>query len=219
MSRRNVMIYTSMRPPVAAERGKSPLRGKDVHSVFQLANGKYMDKSGYRITRDQIVQNCTDQGKLQDARWDQRHHVSPSHFNIKNTKHYKQYFDKEFRNRDQPLLPNKRELDPYEANEVKGTRMPTYTKVDRERDIYGELAWNNYHNVKCSKDNDETYPTQREFFDGPRNYNKKHSVTATTSNEFYRKSAPKKSVARINRPKLRSLFSKSPQSMTRFFTQ
>jgi len=52
MSRRNVMIYTSMRPPVAAERGKSPLRGKDVHSVFQLANGKYMDKSGYRITRD-----------------------------------------------------------------------------------------------------------------------------------------------------------------------
>ena len=69
-----------------------------------------------------------------------------------------------------PLLPNKRELDPFEQNEVKGTRMPKYTKVDKQRDIYGELAWNKHHSVKSSKDNTFVYPTCREFFDGPRNY-------------------------------------------------
>ena len=35
----------------------------------------------------------------------------------------------------------KRELDPYEMNEVKGTRMPDYSGVTKDRDIYGELGW------------------------------------------------------------------------------
>ena len=55
MSRQNVMIFTQMRPPVAAEHGNSPLRAKDAKQVFKLANGKYASKSGFRITKDQIV--------------------------------------------------------------------------------------------------------------------------------------------------------------------
>ena len=89
MSRQNVMIFTQMRPPVAAEHGNSPLRAKDAKKVFSLANGKYADKSGFRITKDQIVQNYTDGGRLQDSLWNHRHHVSPSHFNLANTSHYK----------------------------------------------------------------------------------------------------------------------------------
>lgn len=33
--------------------------------------------------------NCTDDGRLQDSVWDNRHHVTPSHFNIKNSSYYK----------------------------------------------------------------------------------------------------------------------------------
>ena len=55
MSRQNVMIFSSLRPPVAADQGNSPLRGKNVKNIFELANGKYTDKAGYRITKDQIV--------------------------------------------------------------------------------------------------------------------------------------------------------------------
>lgn len=39
MSRDNTMIFESMRPPVAAEKGNSPLRGKNVKKVFDLASG------------------------------------------------------------------------------------------------------------------------------------------------------------------------------------
>ena len=46
-----------------------------------------------------------------------------------------------------------RQLDPYDENEVKGTRMPDYTKLSKERDIYGELGWIGNFNVKCSKNN------------------------------------------------------------------
>ena len=78
-----------MRPPVAAEKGNTPLRGKKVQKIFELANGEYEDKSGYRITMDQVVQNYTDDARLQDSVWDQRHHITPSGFNNKNSKYYK----------------------------------------------------------------------------------------------------------------------------------
>ena len=69
MSRQNVMVFSNMRPPVAAEHGNSPLRGKDQKKVFSLATGKFADKSGFRITKGQIVENCTDGGRLQDSFW------------------------------------------------------------------------------------------------------------------------------------------------------
>jgi hypothetical protein len=49
------MVFQNMRPPVAAEHGNTPLRGKNVKNIFKLANGGYEDKSGYRITKDQVV--------------------------------------------------------------------------------------------------------------------------------------------------------------------
>ena len=83
------MVFQNMRPPVAADYGCTPLRGKKVENIFALADGDYEDKSGYKITKDQVVQNYTDDARLQDSTWNMRHHVTPSNFNAKNTKYYK----------------------------------------------------------------------------------------------------------------------------------
>lgn len=48
-------------------------------------------------------------------------------------------------------------MDPYIENEVKGTRMPDYTIVVRERDIYGELAWIPNFNMTYSKNNNDRH--------------------------------------------------------------
>ena len=55
MSRHNVMIFQNMRPPVAAEKGNTPLRGREAKQVFRLANGNFEDRSGQRVTKEQIV--------------------------------------------------------------------------------------------------------------------------------------------------------------------
>ena len=61
-----------------------------------------------------------------------------------------------------------RQLDPYHENEVKGTRMPDYSRVSKQRDIYGELGWVPNFNIKFSKDNQNMHPSYREFFDYPK---------------------------------------------------
>ena len=68
------------------------------------------------------------------------------------------------------MMKPQRQLDPYEENEVKGTRMPKYSVNDKERDIYGELGWTANFNFKHSKDNHKNHPNYREFFDSPRHY-------------------------------------------------
>ena len=52
MSRHNTMVFQNMRPPVAAEKGNTPLRGKNVKRIFELASGDYEDRSGYKVTLD-----------------------------------------------------------------------------------------------------------------------------------------------------------------------
>ena len=83
------MVFSNMRPPVAAEYGNSPLRGKSANKVFEIANGDYEDRAGFKVTKEQVVMNYTDDARLQDSAWDQRHHVTPSGFNTKNHTHYK----------------------------------------------------------------------------------------------------------------------------------
>lgn len=89
MSRHNVMVFQNMRPPVAADKGNTPLRGKNAKRIFDLASGEYEDRSGFRVTMDQVVQNYTDDARLQDSTWNNRHHVTPSAFNKHNHRHYK----------------------------------------------------------------------------------------------------------------------------------
>ena len=55
MSKNNVMIFQNMRPPVAAEKGNTPLRGKEAKQIFRLANGHFEDRSGQRVTKEAIV--------------------------------------------------------------------------------------------------------------------------------------------------------------------
>jgi hypothetical protein len=64
----------------------------------------------------------------------------------------------------------KREIDPYVMNEIKGTRMPDYSKLVKRRDVFGELGWIPNFEKKKSKDNDKRYTTCREFFDAPLEY-------------------------------------------------
>lgn len=51
------------------------------------------------------------------------------------------------------LIRPRKTMDPYMMNEVKGTRMPDYSKVIKDRDIYGELGWVPNFNVTFSKNN------------------------------------------------------------------
>ena len=81
-------------------------------------------------------------------------------------------------------------------NEIKGTRMPDYSGISKDRDIYGELGWIPNFNVKCSKNNDVRHPTNREYFDGPMNYHVTFNNSTMTNSEFFRQNAPAKSVAR-----------------------
>lgn len=55
MSRHNVMVFQNMRPPVAADKGNTPLRGRHAKRIFELASGEYEDRSGFRVTKDQVV--------------------------------------------------------------------------------------------------------------------------------------------------------------------
>lgn len=54
---------------------------------------------------------------------------------------------------------------------MKGTRMPDYSKVSQDRDVFGELGWIPNFNVKKSKNNDDRHHNYREFFDAPKDYN------------------------------------------------
>ena len=84
------------------------------------------------------------------------------------------------------MIYPQRQLDPYDENEVKGTRMPDYSKLAKDRDIYGELGWINNFNVKFSKNNHKLHPCYREFFDGPKNYHNQFNNSTMTNSEFFR---------------------------------
>lgn len=157
-----------------------------------------LDPVSADATAKMIVQKYTDDGMLApgDEHWNKRHHKSPSEFNKTNHTYYKEFFDKKFQNKQAILLKPKREADPYETNEFKGTRMPDYSSVTKDRDIYGELGWIPNFNVKCSKNNTKRHPTNREYFDGPMNYHITFNNSTMTNSEFFRQNAPMTSVAR-----------------------
>mmetsp|Transcript_8518 Transcript_8518/g.6339 ORF Transcript_8518/g.6339 Transcript_8518/m.6339 type:complete len:119 (-) Transcript_8518:49-405(-) len=96
-------------------------------------------------------------------------------------------------------LRPKKAVDPYEENELKGTRMPEYSRVSKGRDFYGELGWVPNFNVTFSKNNGCLHKNYREYFDIPRNYNMIYSNANLTTSEFFRQNAPPKSVARSRR--------------------
>ena len=95
--------------------------------------------------------------------------------------------------------------------------MPDYTRLAKDRDIYGELGWISNFNVKCSKNNNKLYPTYREYFDGPKNYFTTFNNSTMTNNEFFRQNAPRTSVARMSKPK-RSQGEFTPNSSVGFQT-
>lgn len=51
----------------------------------------------------------------------------------------------------------KKMLDPYESIEKGGGRMAEWSKIYKERDIYGELSWLPNFNVTCSKNNQKMH--------------------------------------------------------------
>ena len=89
MSKNNTMVFSEMRPPVASHFGETPLRGKHVNKLIDLAQGEYADTNGFRLTKEQVVKNYTDDARMSDPNWNNRHHVTPSHFNRTNHTYYK----------------------------------------------------------------------------------------------------------------------------------
>jgi hypothetical protein len=53
----------------------------------------------------------------------------------------KEFFSKPYRHKTDIAHAPRRQLDPYEENEIKGTRMPDYSKVTLGRDMVGEMGW------------------------------------------------------------------------------
>lgn len=84
-----MMVFGEMRPPVASHYGETPLRGKHVNKLIDMAEGEYADANGYRLSKEQVVKNYTDDARMTDINWNNRHHVTASHFNKNNTKYYK----------------------------------------------------------------------------------------------------------------------------------
>jgi len=171
---------------------------------------KGSDPRSVEATAKIIVEKYTDDGLLapNDDQWNRRFSNIPSQFNSKNHKHYRQFFDKQFKAKQPVMMKPKREMDPYEQNEYKGTRMPDYSVMSKDRDIYGELGWIPNFNVKCSKDNTHLHSTVREYFDGPKNWHMTFNNSTMTNSEFFRKNAPNTSVAK-ERVKTLNVFNKS----------
>ena len=48
---KEVAIFNQMRPPVAAEDGNSPLRGKNAQRVYAFASGM-RDQTGFKVTNE-----------------------------------------------------------------------------------------------------------------------------------------------------------------------
>ena len=79
MSKENVMVFSEMRPPVASIKGASPLRNnKEASKLVDMADGDYVEM---RVTKKQIVESITSDGRIKDIGWDSRHHVTASGFN------------------------------------------------------------------------------------------------------------------------------------------
>lgn len=87
------------------------------------------DPANAEHTAKIIVDKYTDDGMLapNDDQWNKRHNIIPSKWNHKTHIHYKQFFDKSTRAKQPIHIKPKREMDPYEMNEFKGTRMPDYS--------------------------------------------------------------------------------------------
>jgi len=79
--RNKVLVYKELRPPVAAIDGDSPLRNKLSRKVLEVANSTFQDSAGFRVSKEQLISNLTDDGKLIDYNWNKRHHVGQSQFN------------------------------------------------------------------------------------------------------------------------------------------
>jgi hypothetical protein len=55
-------------------------------------------------------------------------------------------------------------------NAIRGTRFPSWSKLDKTRDVYGELGWIANFEVKSSKNNGRVHRNFKEFFDAPKSY-------------------------------------------------
>ena len=182
MSYQKPAVFEQLRPPVAADpSGHSPVRRRNLKNLLINTEQRSV------IKNDELIRKFTDDGKMiQNNVWNSRHHVTPSGFNSSNHRFYKQYFDKNFRDTDRVLMSPQRTYDPYQQNDIKGTRMPDYSRNAKERDIYGELGWVNNFSVKFSKNNDCLHPNYREFFDKPKNHEAAFSNMTMTNTEFFR---------------------------------
>ena len=101
-----------MRPPVAAVYDTSPHRRKSYTISVDTAQKNF----GKRVTSRVVLDN----NFTSDAKWNTRHHFTPSQFNKQNKIYHRVFFDKEIKNNENRKikeLTQKKVRDPYNENE------------------------------------------------------------------------------------------------------
>jgi hypothetical protein len=80
-SSNKVLVYSELRPPVAARDGESPLRDRAQRRIFESPESVFNNRVGFAYSKEQLAANIQDDGKLVDPNWNRRHHVIQSAFN------------------------------------------------------------------------------------------------------------------------------------------
>ena len=174
--------YDNLRPPVCIDhQDGSPIKSSNAKRSLRIANKISLDPHSLK---KMLAVNLTDDGLIKDEGWDGRHHIHPSRNNTKNSTHFKEYFDKPYRLPQTIAMAPEKSVDPFVQNEIAGTRMPKYSKLSLERDVFGELGWIPNFGVNLSKDNGQRYITCREFFDAPLDYTTEGKIAIETNQKF-----------------------------------
>ena len=59
------IVFKNLRPPVCIDNaGSSPLRGLKARKTFALGEGDLKDQKGFKVQKEEIAENLTDDGRL-----------------------------------------------------------------------------------------------------------------------------------------------------------
>lgn len=94
--------------------------------------------------------------------------------------------------------------------------MPDWSKVAKERDLFGELGWIPNFPVKNSKNNEFRHPSYKEFFDKPRDYTKEFHIGTQSNTDLLKLAGDdphQKSIQQLSRRSSGSLKASDSQSV------
>ena len=86
----NYIVFKNLRPPVCIDSSDgSPLRGRQPKRTMRLSTSNHATREGFKVTKEMVVRQLTDDGHIEDSIWNKRHAIHPTAFNDKNSTFYK----------------------------------------------------------------------------------------------------------------------------------